>query len=166
MPCVGHKFLEDVHEDSMQFPSKNNRVLCNCPDGPLKVSRRPAVSRSFSVVAVRTIELHRPNTKSSYSEFNTELNFRIHYLGRSYQTSRQRGNTFRRYPMFQNILGLLYGWGNEWQHWLSRHSVKPSGRGPVLGRIALFWKSGCRRLSGPAKWPSGRYSPESEFEQY
>jgi hypothetical protein len=42
----GHKLLEDVHEDSMQFPSQNNRFLCNHPDGTLKASGRPSMSRS------------------------------------------------------------------------------------------------------------------------
>jgi hypothetical protein len=137
MPCVDHKFLEDVHEDSMQFPSQNSQFLCNRPDGPLKASRCPAVSRSFSVTAVRMIKLHRPDARSSYSEFNTELDFRRHYLGRFCQTS-------GRYPVFQNILGLLYGCEKEWQCWPSGRSVKPSWHGPILGRIALFWKGGHR----------------------
>jgi len=90
MPCV---WSQDVHEDSMQFPSQNSWFLCNCPDGPLKVSERPAVSRSFSVVVVWTTELHRPDSRSSYFEFDKELDFRQHYLGRFCQTSEQRGNT-------------------------------------------------------------------------
>jgi hypothetical protein len=73
VPCVGHKFLEDDHEDSMQFPIQNSWFLCNCPDGPLKASRRPVVSRSFSIAAIRTIKLHRSDARSSYSEFDTEL---------------------------------------------------------------------------------------------
>jgi hypothetical protein len=43
---TGHKVLEDVHEDSVHFPSQINRFLFNCPDGPqcleastLKMSR-------------------------------------------------------------------------------------------------------------------------------
>jgi hypothetical protein len=76
MPCVGHKFLEDVHEDSMQFPSHNSQFLCNRPDGPLKASGRPVVSRSFSVVIVQTTELHCTDAWSSYSEFDTKLDFR------------------------------------------------------------------------------------------
>jgi hypothetical protein len=50
---TGHKFLENVHENSMQFSSQINRFLCNRPDGPLKASRGPAVSRSFSVKDIR-----------------------------------------------------------------------------------------------------------------
>jgi hypothetical protein len=61
----GHKFLEDIHEDSMQLSSQNNRFLCNSPDGPLKASGCLAVSRSFSVAAVWTIELPRPDARSS-----------------------------------------------------------------------------------------------------
>jgi hypothetical protein len=102
----GHKFLEDVHEDSMQFPSQNSQFLCNRSDGQLKASGCPTVSRSFSVAVVQTTELHRPDGMSSYSEFDTELDFKRHYLGRSYQMSRH-------YPVFHNILGLLYGCEKE-----------------------------------------------------
>jgi hypothetical protein len=55
---TGHKFLEDVYEDSMLFPSQINRFLCNRLDEPLKASRRPLVPRSFSVEDVRTSEQH------------------------------------------------------------------------------------------------------------
>jgi hypothetical protein len=33
----------------MQFPSQNNRFLCNRPDGPLKASGRPAVSEASAL---------------------------------------------------------------------------------------------------------------------
>jgi hypothetical protein len=113
MPCVGQKFLEDVHEDSMQFPSQNSRFLCNRPDGPLKAFGCPAVSRSLSIAAVWTTELQRPDARSSYSEFDTELDFRRQYLGRFCQMFERCGNTSGCYPAFQNILGFLYGRGNE-----------------------------------------------------
>jgi hypothetical protein len=29
-----HKFLEDVHEDSLQIPRQKSRFLCNRPDKP------------------------------------------------------------------------------------------------------------------------------------
>jgi hypothetical protein len=35
------KLLEDVHEDSLQFPSQINRFLCNRSDEPLKASGHP-----------------------------------------------------------------------------------------------------------------------------
>jgi hypothetical protein len=38
----GHKLLEDVHEDSIQFPSQNSRFLCNrldCIRTPLSVKK-------------------------------------------------------------------------------------------------------------------------------
>jgi hypothetical protein len=57
---TGHKFLEDVHEDSILFLSQINWLLCNHPDGPLKASGLPAVSRSFNVEDVGTSEQHRP----------------------------------------------------------------------------------------------------------
>jgi hypothetical protein len=81
MPCAGHKVLEDVHEDFMQFPNQNSQFLCNCPKGPLKAFGRSSVSRSFSVVAVRTTEQHHSDARSSYSEFDTELDLSRHYLG-------------------------------------------------------------------------------------
>jgi hypothetical protein len=52
VPC--YKFLEHVHEDSMQNSKSANRFLCNCPNEPLKACRRPAMFRSFSVGYVRT----------------------------------------------------------------------------------------------------------------
>jgi hypothetical protein len=156
-PCALSQVSRRFHEDSIQFSSQNSRFLCSRLDEPLKASGRPAVSRSFSIVVVWTTELHRSNDRSSHSKFNTELDFKRQYLGRFCQTSGRRGNTPGRYPMFQNIPGLLYGCRKEWQHWPSGRSVKPSRHGPVLGRIALFLKGGCRR-------PSGHYLLESNFE--
>jgi hypothetical protein len=40
---TGNMFQEDVHEDSMQFPSQINRFLCSRLDGPLKESEHPIV---------------------------------------------------------------------------------------------------------------------------
>jgi len=68
---TGHKFLEDVHEDSMHFPSQINRFLCNRPDGPLKASEHPTVSRSLSVEDVWTSEQHRSDARSRFSNFYT-----------------------------------------------------------------------------------------------
>jgi len=129
-----HKFLEDVHEDSMQFPSQNSRFLCNHPDWPLKASRRPVVSRNFNVEDVRTSEQHRPNTRSSFSNFYMELDFSRHCLGSLCKTFGRRGNTSGRCPAFQNISDFLFEHGKELQR-------RPSGRGPVMRRIALFWKA-------------------------
>jgi hypothetical protein len=106
---IGHKFLEDVHEDSMQFPSQINRFLCNCPDGPLKASKRPAVSRSFSIEDVRMSEEHHPDARSSLSNFYTELGFSRHYLGSFCKMSGRRGNKSGCYPAFHNISRFLYG---------------------------------------------------------
>jgi hypothetical protein len=38
------------------------------------------VSRSFSVEDVRTSEQHRPDARSSFSNFYTKLDFSRHYL--------------------------------------------------------------------------------------
>jgi len=109
----GHKFLEDVHEDSMQFSSQINQFLCNHRNSPLNRSRRPTVSRSFSIKDVRTTEQHRPNARSSYSKFYMELEFSGYCLGSFCKTSEQRGNTSECYPAFQNIPSFLYGRRNE-----------------------------------------------------
>jgi hypothetical protein len=128
----------------MQFPSQNSRFLCNRPNRPLKVSGRPAVSRSFSVEDVRTSEQHRPDARSSFSNFYTELDFSSrHYLGSFCKTSGRRGNTSRRCLAFQNIPGILYKRGKEIQRRSSRRSAKPSEHGPDKDRIVLFWKGGC-----------------------
>jgi hypothetical protein len=92
---TGHKVLEDVHEDSMHFPSQINRFLCNHPDMHLKASGRPSVSRNFSVEDVQTLEQHRPDARSSFSNFYTELDFSRHYLRSFWKMSGQRGNTSR-----------------------------------------------------------------------
>jgi len=100
-----HKFIEDVHEDSMQFPSQNSRFLCNHPDGPLKASGCPAVSRSFNVEDVRTSKQHRPDARSNFSNFYMKLDFSSrHYLWSFCKTSGRRGNMSERCPAFQNIL--------------------------------------------------------------
>jgi hypothetical protein len=97
--------MVDVHEDSMQFPSQNSRFLCNCSNEPLKVSGWPAVSRSFSDEDVRMSEQHRPDARSSFSNFYTGLDFNSrHCLGSCCKTSRRCGNTSRHCPAFQNIL--------------------------------------------------------------
>jgi hypothetical protein len=128
----------------MQFPSQNSRFLCNRPNGPLKVSGRPAVSRSFSVEDVRTSEQHRPDARSSFSNFYTELDFSSrHCLGSFYKTSGRRDNKSGRCPAFQNIPGIHYERGKEIQRISSGRSAKQSGHGPNKDRIVLFWKGGC-----------------------
>jgi hypothetical protein len=89
---TSHKFLEDVHEDSMQIQSQINRFLCNSLEGPLKAFGRPSVSKSFSVEDVRTSEQHCPDARSSFSNFYTELDFSRYYLGSFYKMSERCGN--------------------------------------------------------------------------
>jgi hypothetical protein len=43
------------------------------------------------------------------------------------------GNTSGRCPAFQNIPNFIFERGKEIRR-------RPSGRGPVMERIALFWK--------------------------
>jgi hypothetical protein len=55
----------------MQFPSQNSRFLCNRPNGPLKASERPAVSRSFSVEDVWMSEQHTVRMLGQASPIST-----------------------------------------------------------------------------------------------
>jgi hypothetical protein len=71
-----------------KFQDRKNRFLCNRPDEPLKASKCPAVSRSFSVEDVRTSDQHRLDDRSSFSNFYTELDFSSrHFLGCFFKTS-------------------------------------------------------------------------------
>jgi hypothetical protein len=75
-----HKFLEDVHEDSLQIPRQKNQFLCNRPNKPLKVSGRRQCLADW-VEDIQTSEQHRPDARSSFSNFYTELDFKNwHYL--------------------------------------------------------------------------------------
>jgi hypothetical protein len=126
----------------MQFPSQNSMFLCNCLDGPLKVSRLPAVSRSFRVEDVRTLEQHRPNDRSSFSNFYTELDFSSrHCLGSFCKMSGRRGNTSGRCPTFQDILNFRSIAERRYSEDHPDTRAKPSGRILVMERFALFWKA-------------------------
>jgi hypothetical protein len=131
-----------------------SRFLCNRPDRPLKASGRPAVSRSLSVEDVRTSGQHRPDSRSSFSNFYTELDFSWHYLGSLCNTFGRRGNTSGRCPAFQNIPGFLYKPGKELQRRPSGRSAKLSGRGLDMGRNCANLEGCHRRLSGRGNLPS------------
>lgn len=136
-----YKFLQNVHEDSIQFPSQNSRFLFNHPDGPLKASWRPSVSRSFSIEDVQMSEQHRLDARSSFFNFSIKLDFSRHCLGSLCKTFGRRGNTSRLCPAFQNILDFLFECRKELQRRLSGRSAKRFGHGPIMERIVLFWKT-------------------------
>jgi hypothetical protein len=151
-----HKFLEDVHEDSMQNSKSASRFLCNRPNGPLKASGRLIVSRSFSVEDVWTPGQHCPDASSSLSNFYSELDFSQHLFGKVLQdvrTTWQLVWTISRIPKYFRF--PLQG-RKQFQRRPSGRLAKPSGRIPVMGRIALFWKGSRRRPSGRGYLPSGR----------
>jgi hypothetical protein len=162
-PCALSQVSRKCSWRSHAKSKSASQIQCNRPDRPLKVSERPAMSRSFSFEDVQTSEHHRPNARSTFSNFYTELDFSRHYLGSFCKTSGRGGNTSGHYLAFQNIMGFLYECGKEWQWRLSGCSTKPSGRGPILGRITLFLKDGRRRSSGRGYLPSRRSQPESKF---
>jgi hypothetical protein len=153
-----HKFLEYVHEDSLQISRQKSRFVCNSLDEPLKASEHPVVSRSFSIEDVQTLGQHRPDARSSFSNFYTELDFSRDYLGSFYKTSRRCGNTSRRYPAFQNVSSFFFERKKELQRRLSR-------RVPVMGRITLFWKAVTEDRSDEANFHPNAPQPEFEFEQ-
>jgi hypothetical protein len=148
----------------MQFPSQNSRFLCNRPDGPLKVSRRPVVSRSFSVEDVRTLEQHLPDARSSFSNFYTELDFSSrHCLGSFYKTSGRRGNTSGRCPTFQNILVFLLNATRSYREdrpdaWSSRPDVDL-----IKIELLCFWKDIAENRSDVAILLSGRSTARVHF---
>jgi len=113
--------------------------LCNLSDGPLKASGRLAVSRSFRDADILMSGQHRLDTRSSFSNFFKELDFSRHYLRSFCKTSGWHGNLSGHYLAFQNNPGFLYNYRNELQWRPSGCSTKPSGCGPIMGRIALFW---------------------------
>jgi hypothetical protein len=96
-------------------------------------SERPTVSRSFSVEDVRTEGQHRPDARSSFSKFYTELDFRNRlYLESFYKTSGRLGNMSGRCLAFQNISGFLFERENElWR--------RPSGSGPCYGSFQGYF---------------------------
>jgi hypothetical protein len=135
-----------------------SQFLCNRPDGPLKASGRPAVSRSVSIEDVWTSRQHHPNARSSFSNFCTELDFSRHYLESFCKTSGRRGNTSKHCPAFQNIPGFLYKRVKELQR-------RPSGRGPDTGRNCANLEAGRRRPFGRGNLPSRRSIARFRFYQ-
>jgi hypothetical protein len=130
-----HKFLENVHEDSLQIPRQKKPFLCNCLDEPLKASGRPTVSISFSVEDVQMSEQHRPDARSNFSNFYTGLDFsNRHYLGSFCKTSEQCGNTSGRSPAIQNI---PYFRSNVERRYSEEH---PDAR-PSRLDVYLLWKA-------------------------
>jgi hypothetical protein len=132
-----------------------SRLLCNRPDRSLKASERPAVSRNFSVEDVRTSGQHRPDARSSFSNFYTKLDFSRHYLGSFCKTFGRRGNTSGRCPAFQNIQDFLYKCGKELQRRPSGRSAKSSERWPDMGRNCANLEGGRRRPLGWGNLPFG-----------
>jgi hypothetical protein len=96
MPCVRSQVSRRCPWGFHAIPSQNSRFLCNRPEGPLKASGRPTVSRSFSIEDVRTSGQHCPDARSSFSNFYTELDFNRHYLGSFCKTSEWRGKQARK----------------------------------------------------------------------
>jgi hypothetical protein len=136
VPC--HKFLEDVNEDSMQIPSQLAVPVQLFGQAFL---RRPNALQCLEASALKTsgCQDNTVRTLGQASLISTRSCILVDtYLGSFCKTSGQLGNLFEQYPAFQNILGFLYKRGKELQR-------RPSGRGLFLGKITIFWKSGCRR---------------------
>jgi len=144
-----HKFLEDVHKYSMQFSSQNSRFLCNRSNEHLKVSERPAVSRSLSVDDFRTSEQHRPDVRSSFSNFYTELDFSWHCLGSFYKTFGRRGLNVGTLSSISKYFGHPF--------WAQKGVTAKTIR--TLGQAVWTWtyyEKNCTILKGGRRRPSGR----------
>jgi len=103
--------------------------------------RRSGAPQYLEAAVLKTSEQHRPDARSSFSNFYTELDFNRHCLGSLCKTFGRCGNTSERCPTFQNIPNFLFELGKELQQRPSGRSAKLSGHGPVMERIALFWKA-------------------------
>jgi hypothetical protein len=103
----------------------------------LKASERPAVSRSFSIEDVWTSEQHRPDARSSFSNFFTELDFSSrHYLGSFCKKSGRRGDTYGRCPAVQNIPDFR-------SNAERRYSEDHLDSRPSRPEVYLLWKDLC-----------------------
>jgi hypothetical protein len=161
----GHKFLEDVHEDSMQVPSQNNQFLCNRPDGTLKSSGRPAVSSSLLWRCPD--DRATPSGWLGQSVFNTELDFRSrHCKGSLCKSFGWHGNTFRHCPTFQNNPVFCSNTRRSYSKGLP--DARPSHLNVDLIRIELcyFWKDIAEDNSDVANFRSDARQPESESQQF
>jgi len=118
----------------MHFPSQNSRFLCNRLDGALKASRRPTVSRSFSVEDFRTTELHRPDARSISIQHGVGFQ-KLTLIGSLCKSSRRRGNMFGRCPAFQNI--PVFRSNEERSYREDRQEARPSRPDVDLIRIEL-----------------------------
>jgi len=83
-----------------------SRFLCNSPDRPLKASRCPIVFRSLSVEDVQTIGQHRPDARSSFSNFYMELDFSWHLFGKFLQDVRTTWQHVRTLPSVPEYSGF------------------------------------------------------------
>jgi hypothetical protein len=90
---TSHKFLEDVHEDSVQFPSQINQFWCNRPDAPQCLEALTLKMFGRQGNTVRTLGQASPISTQSWISVDT-------YLGGFCKTSRRRSNISLRYPAF------------------------------------------------------------------
>jgi hypothetical protein len=97
-PCalsqVSKRCLWRFHANSKSA----SRFLCNRPDRALKVFGRPTVFRTFSVEEVWTSGQHRPEARSSFSNFYTELDFSWHLFGKFLKDIRMMWQHVRTLP--------------------------------------------------------------------
>jgi hypothetical protein len=142
MPCVWSQISKKM---PMKIPCNFQvRTVGSCATVRTGLWRRldaPQYLEASAWKNVRTSGQHRPYARPSFSNFYTELDFSRHCLGSLCKTSGRHGNTSRHCPAFQTILDFLSECGKELQQRLSWRSAKPSGRGPVMERIRLFWKA-------------------------
>jgi hypothetical protein len=104
-PCS----LSQVFRCSWRFYANSKSAswfLCNRPDRPLKASGCPVVFRCFSVEDVRTLGQHRPDARSSFSNFYTKLDFSRHLFGKFLQDVRTKWQHIRTLPSIPEYSGF------------------------------------------------------------
>jgi hypothetical protein len=99
----------------------------------LKASRRPAVSRSFSVEDVRTSGQHHPEVRSIFSNFYTELDLSRHLFGKFLQDVATCPDATQRARIFQ------VSFTNEERI----DSENRSGVRPSRSNMVLFCEQSC-----------------------
>jgi hypothetical protein len=161
VPC--HKFLKDVHEDSMQIPSQLAGSHATVRTG---LWRPPDALQCLEASELKMSGLQGNTlwTLGQASPISTRSWILVDTI---WEVSAVRlDNVATRSDVvqhFKNILGFFYKRGKELQWRPSGSSAKPSGRGPDMGRIWANLEGGSRRSSGCSNLLSGRSTARVQF---
>jgi hypothetical protein len=143
-PCtlsqVSRRYSWKFHANSKSA----SQFLCNRSDRPLKASRHPAVSRRFKVEDIQMSGQHRPDTRSSFSNFYTEFDFYRHLFGKFLQDVRTTWQHVRTLPNIPEYFGFPLWMRKGVTVKIVRTLGQIVRTWSSLGRIVLFYKGGWR----------------------